>query len=127
MTETEFINSIVGTPWVERGDGVNGLDCWGLVVRYYRDVLGIELENDYPFNLASGYIDQILTGKWVPCAKRSGVAFMGFDRNNEPLHVGVVVNGGSHILHASKPTTRCDSVGKMSAHYRMKFYEYRAD
>ena len=44
MTEQEFISHWVGTPWLERGRSKDGIDCWALVVRYYKDVLGIELE-----------------------------------------------------------------------------------
>jgi cell wall-associated NlpC family hydrolase len=35
--------SYVGTPFRDGGRGQDGLDCWGLVVACYRDILGVEL------------------------------------------------------------------------------------
>ena len=64
MTEQEFISHWVGTPWLERGNSKQGIDCWALVVRYYKDVLNINLCNDYDANFLQGY----LFGKPMPGA-----------------------------------------------------------
>ena len=122
MTETEFISEWVGAPWVERGHEKQGIDCWALVVRYYADVLGIELQDDYGPDIAAGFIAE--ESKWLPCAPSSGVAFMCFDSAGEPRHVGIVVNGGSHILHARSPSVKCDSI-ELMRRFDMKFYAYK--
>ena len=124
MTETEFISEWVGSPWVERGHTRQGIDCWALVVRYYADVLGINLRDDYAPDIAAGFIAE--ESKWLPCAPASGVAFMCFDKEGEPRHVGIVVNDGSHILHARSPSVKCDRI-ELMRRYNMKFYTYKGD
>jgi len=124
MTETEFISEWVGTPWVERGHTKHGIDCWALVVRYYADVLGIQLRDDYAPDIASGFTAE--ESKWVPCDKQGGVAFMCFDQAGEPKHVGVVVGDGRMILHARLPSVSCNRIEAMR-HYKIKYYTYKGD
>lgn len=33
----------VGLPWVLGGEDASGVDCWGLVILFYREALGIEV------------------------------------------------------------------------------------
>ena len=72
MTEQEFISHWVGTPWLERGNSKQGIDCWALVVRYYNDVLGIELCNDYDANFLQGYLQEVQ--HWKPTTARAAPA-----------------------------------------------------
>ena len=128
MTEQEFISHWVGTPWLERGHSKDGIDCWALVVRYYNDVLGIELEDDYGPNFLQGYLQEVQ--KWQQTEAKTGVAFMCFDRlTHEPCHVGVVVGNGKYILHCKNTgphgSARCDRLAAMLKLYPdMQFYEY---
>jgi len=39
----DFVAHAVRVPFVDRGRGFRGWDCWGLVVAAYREVLGAEL------------------------------------------------------------------------------------
>ena len=128
MTEQEFISHWVGTPWLERGNSKQGIDCWALVVRYYKDVLGIELEDDYGPSFLQGYLQEVQ--KWQLTTAKQGVAFMCYDkRTHEPCHVGVVVGNGKYILHCKNTgpygATRCDRLAAMLKLYPdMQFYEY---
>lgn len=128
MTEQEFILHWVGTPWLERGNSKSGIDCWALVVRYYKDVLGVELEDDYGPNFLQGYLQEVQ--KWRQTEANNGVAFMCYDkRTHEPCHVGVVVGDGKFIFHCKNTgphgATRCDRLAAMLKLYPdMQFYEY---
>jgi len=124
MTETEFISHWVGTRWVERGNTEQGIDCWALVVRYYADVLGIELDNGYPADIAAGFATEVESGCWVPTDKNRGVVFMCFDRAGHPMHVGLVVADGKFILHAREPAVRCDRI-EIMRRFDMQFFEYK--
>src|SRR5687767_9653450 len=45
-----FAQSVIGTPFVAKGRDRVGLDCWGVIVLAYRELLGVELpgyESDY--------------------------------------------------------------------------------
>ena len=128
MTEQEFILHWVGTPWLERGHSKDGIDCWALVVRYYKDVLGIKLDDDYGPSFLQGYLQEVQ--KWRQTEAKTGVAFMCFDKlTHEPCHVGVVVGNGKYILHCKNTgphgATRCDRLAAMLKLYPdMQFYEY---
>lgn len=128
MTEQEFIRRWVGTPWLERGNSKQGIDCWALVVRYYKDVLSVNLEDDYGTDFLQGYLQEVQ--KWQLTTAKQGVAFMCYDkRTNEPCHVGVVVGNGQYILHCKNTgphgATRCDRLAAMLKLYPdMQFYEY---
>ena len=43
MTVNEFIKKSIGARWIDRASTFDQMDCWGLVILYYRHVLGIEL------------------------------------------------------------------------------------
>ncbi len=60
MNITEYIESVIGKPWVDRAAGPNAFDCWGLVVDSFDKVEGVELPT------VLGYSDGIKTSK---CAK----------------------------------------------------------
>lgn len=128
MTEQEFIRHWVGIPWLERGNSQQGIDCWALVVRYYKDVLSVNLEDDYGPDFLQGYLQEVQ--KWQLTTAKQGVAFMCYDkRTNEPCHVGVVVGNGQYIMHCKNTgphgATRCDRLAAMlKLHPDMQFYEY---
>ena len=124
MTEADFISHWVGVPYLVRGNDESGIDCWALVVRYYRDVLGVELDDTYDDDIADGFKHEIESGAWEPCDKKdAGVVFMAFDQLGEPRHVGIVVGGGELILHARKTRVQCDRMGVMRTH-RLEFYRH---
>ena len=124
MTEESFISHWVGRPYRVRGNDESGIDCWALVVRYYSDVLGVELDNTYDDDIAGGFEHEIQSGAWEPCDKKdAGVVFMAFDHSGEPRHVGIVVGGGELILHSRKTRVQCDRMGVMRTH-RLEFYRH---
>lgn len=124
MTEADFISHWVGRPYRVRGNDESGIDCWALVVRYYRDVLGVELDDNYDADIAGGFEHEIQSGAWEPCDKKdAGVVFMAFDHSGEPRHVGIVVGGGDLILHSRKTRVQCDRMGVMRTH-RLEFYRH---
>ena len=124
MTEEAFISHWVGRPYRVRGNDESGIDCWALVVRYYLDVLGVELDNSYSDDIAGGFEHEIQSGAWEPCDKKdAGVVFMAFDHSGEPRHVGIVVGGGEFILHSRKTRVQCDRMGVMRTH-RLEFYRH---
>ena len=43
MHQPDFIHAMEGKPWRDRACSFDAADCWGLVVLYYRHVLGIEI------------------------------------------------------------------------------------
>lgn len=103
MTESDFIDLIVGKPWVNRADSFDACDCYGLVKLYFEHVVGYQLpviqgyKEGFRFdNLWRKGIDRgwRQVGRW-----QSGALVTFYDHNNDPVHVGVCV-GNQQVLHA---------------------------
>jgi cell wall-associated NlpC family hydrolase len=39
----DFLKKAIGVPWTNKGRDYAGWDCWGLIVRFYGDVFGIDI------------------------------------------------------------------------------------
>ena len=135
MDLQEFTTKIMGCPWVEGGSTFSGADCWGVVVLYYRNVHGIELENDHHEahigRIDVGIAEQLATGDWVETFSpdEDGVVFMAY-AGDSPRHCGVISNG--RVLHSAGGRERklafCrrDRIEVMSRIYRdMRFFIHR--
>ncbi len=62
MTQSEFIGLVNGKPWANRACSFEQMDCWGLVVLYYRNVLGLELHHIAGYESGSGFHHLLRTG-----------------------------------------------------------------
>lgn len=96
MTPQEFAARAVGVPWVRWRSDWQAMDCFGLVVLYFREVLGVDLGAVPQTDIASGFA---LARGWLECGPDPGAtAFMSwFD--GAPTHCGVMLPEGV-LLHA---------------------------
>ncbi|EBG0542801.1 hypothetical protein FRN05_17425 [Salmonella enterica subsp. enterica] len=136
MTKDEFIRRAVGLPWVDRACNWRAMDCWGVVVMYFRYVYGEELPCVEGYStgertIIDGFQGQIQNGKWREVTTPSGdcIAFMLF-KNGIASHVGVVVDE-QYVLHAAgdaqtEGQVRCDRLDLFRRFHRgeMRFYRY---
>ena len=103
MKQEDFINLMVGKPWVNRADTAEEVDCYGLVKLYKSMVEGIELPK------ATGYKEGFaFDGIWRREAKRTwwqvgrwqnGAVVTLYDNSMNPVHIGICV-GNQQVLHA---------------------------
>lgn len=102
MTQKEFVDLVIGKPWVSRDISLDGMDCYGLVVLYYRHVLGIDIQ------IPDGYFEfeepLYLAGaskcNWEETNGPSNDGIMFVLYNGEsPRHVGITLNR-THVLHS---------------------------
>lgn len=135
MDKNEFIRRSVGLPWVDRATNWEAMDCWGVVVMYFRYVYGEELPcvegyHTGETSIIDGFRSQIDSGKWLQVDKPDGdcIVFTGF-KDGVAVHVGVVVDG-KYLLHASgnerkEGQVRCDRIEAYQRYCKeMKFYRY---
>lgn len=102
MTINEFIKKTVGVKWVDRACTFDEMDCWGLVILYYRHVLGLELNDIEGYQSKRGTIQTEALPEaiknWQKLSKPENhcvfLAYIG----DYPCHVGVVID--RHGLHA---------------------------
>ena len=95
----EFITFMIDVPWVEGKATFSECDCWGLVVLYYRHVVGIELAPTHDLPITEGMTAQLATGQWEEVEQPvDGVVFMAYS-NGQPAHCGVII--GNRVLHSA--------------------------
>lgn len=97
-----FANSWVGTPFRWDGRDRKGVDCWGLVWRFYFDCLGVTLPDWTVGDLGADYIDGLVTGQladhWRDIDPPGNFALVVCPQGRRPAHVGVIWRGG--VLHS---------------------------
>lgn len=136
MTKSEFIRRAVGLPWVDRACNWRAMDCWGVVIMYFRYVYGEELPcvegyNSGDTSIVDGFKGQIESGKWRQVDESEGdcIAFMLF-KNSVASHVGVIVDG-KYALHSAgnankEGQVRCDRLEVFRRFHQgeLLFYKY---
>nr|DAL55998.1 MAG TPA_asm: hypothetical protein [Caudoviricetes sp.] len=94
MTQSEFIRLVNGKPWVNRACCFEQMDCWGLVVLYYRHVLGLELHHIPGYESGADFItcysEESPNWRAVPVAWPGCLAV--FYYADRPVHVGVMLD-----------------------------------
>jgi cell wall-associated NlpC family hydrolase len=107
VTPTEFVARAVGLPWARWRADWQAMDCYGLIVLWHREVLGVELGGVPQTNIAAGF--GASTG-WeeLPGPAAGATCWMAW-RAGSPTHCGVVLAGG-YVLHSEGRVDRPGNV-----------------
>ena len=127
MTSDEFAGRMVGVRWERWATAWDRCDCYGLLVLYFREVMGIDLGPVPQTDIASGFA---ASSHWQQCesAEPGCTAWMAW-RDGAPTHCGIVLPG-QVLLHAEGSPERPGSVrvSRLSAVERLygalTFYRY---
>lgn len=103
MVQQEFIDRVIGKPWVDRASSFDEVDCFGLVILYYKHVLNIELPVITGYaqgvcNTSQGWQSGIHQWQQLDKAVGHGLLFTCY-KDGKPSHVGVTI-GPLKVLHA---------------------------
>lgn len=128
MNRDDFVNRTVGLPWVDRAQSWDAMDCWGLVVSYYRHVIGVELPDVHSLDFGVGLGKALETGLFerVDIPPKHGLIFTAFcQKTGAPCHVGLVVDHQT-VLHSNHGAgVRCDRIDLLKRIYgELNFYAY---
>ena len=126
MTAEQFVERAVCVPFLDKGRDYDGFDCWGLVVCYYRDVLGIELPSYDGYDsvknhraVAKCFREAILTEAWLNVEIPEDGHVAVIYRRGLPLHIGVAICRGSRIQHCEE---RVGTIHEPLARFRVEGY-----
>lgn len=115
MNQSEFIGKMLGKPWVNRAVSWSEVDCYGIVIMYYRHVLGMELPNVTGFSEGEPtdqcWTNNIHTWEQVDTPPTEGLLFTSY-KGDRPTHVGIVISP-THVLHCRGSV---EQPGKVEVH-----------
>ncbi|WP_343639037.1 NlpC/P60 family protein [Roseateles sp.] len=126
MTPAEFVNRAVGVPWVKWRSDWRGMDCFGCVVLWFREVLGVEVGPVPEMDIEAGFHS---LPQWRECDPEAGATVWMAWRDGAPTHCGVLLDA-RRVLHAEGGEGKPGSVriSRLSALQRVygeaKFYRY---
>lgn len=99
----------IGIPFVDKGRDFNGADCYGLVMLYYKEVLGIEIPDtlitaDQPRRIFAKYLEYI-SKNWTQIDKpeqHCGVALAMHEEHPQMVTHFAVMIDEKRVLHTLK-------------------------
>jgi len=98
LTPDAFIGRAVGIPWRRWRSDWQACDCFGLIVLWFREVLGVDLGDVPQTDIASGFAAVL---GWVECGPEPGTTGFMTWRDGAPTHCGIVASRGQ-LLHAQE-------------------------
>lgn len=130
MHKTDFVNVMEGKQWRDRACSFDAVDCWGLVVMYYRHVLGIEIHQTPDYEAGSDFLtcfagDVVF---WKPANIPSDNSIFIAYYGAEPKHVGLVVDGQAFHSRGESGQVRFDKLRTLEKVFtKVEFYDYAVD
>ncbi|HCR1896537.1 NlpC/P60 family protein [Enterobacter sp. R-1.6.2] len=127
MHREEFISRIEGVPWSNRACSFDAADCWGLVVMYYRHVLGIEVHQTADYESGRDFMtcydaDVVFWQRSETfCDEGIFVAWVG----SQPVHVGLILEGRALHSRGENGHVRFDAIRTIHKLFtKVEFYTY---
>lgn len=109
------LSDFIGIPFVNGGRDLKGCDCWGLVVLYYKHMLGKGIPD---YRVSSADFDKISETMHSETESPSSVweilkepepdciALMRLGYSRDINHAGIILSDG-RMLHCYEPTGSC--------------------
>lgn len=127
MHKEQFISRVEGIPWSNRACSFDSADCWGLVVLYYRHVLGIEIHQtaDYESgrDFMTCYDADVVFWQRADTFTEDGIFVAWF--GSQPVHVGLILEGRALHSRGENGHVRFDAIRTIQKLFtKVEFYTY---
>ena len=127
MTRDEFINRMLDVPWSNRACSFEACDCWGLLVLYYRHVLGIEIHHAAGYEAGSDFVtchkEESVFWEPVPHQVENGF-FIGY-LGSLPAHIGLIIDGQAFHSRGENGGVRIDRLIVLEKKFtRLEYMRY---
>lgn len=127
MSKDDFLSRVTGIPWQNRACSFEAADCWGLVVLYYRYVLGIEIHQTADYESGSDFLTcydgDVVFWRRTESFSDDGI-FVAWIGSN-PVHVGLVVDGRALHSRGENGHVRTDAIRTIQKLFtKVEFYSY---
>lgn len=98
MPLAEFTRRAIDVQFLEQGRGWSGWDCWGMVVMFHQEVLGIKLPG-YTTGHSDTWTGQGHPPKWDMVTHPEPGDVVQLRIAGRPVHVGIAIGDGL-MLHS---------------------------
>lgn len=127
MSKDDFLSRVTGIPWQNRACSFEAADCWGLVVLYYRHVLGIEIHQTADYESGSDFLTcydgDVVFWHRTESFSDDGI-FVAWIGSN-PVHVGLIVDGRALHSRGENGHVRLDAIRTIQKLFtKVEFYSY---
>ncbi|WPB58649.1 NlpC/P60 family protein [Xylophilus sp. GOD-11R] len=128
LSPSEFAAKMVGIPWRKWRSDFRACDCFGLIVLWFRHVVGIELGPVPHTDIANGFSQ---AAGWLESPPEAGATCWMAWRDGAPTHCGILLTADS-VLHAEGGEEHPGSVrvSRLRAvelvYGQIRFYRYTA-
>ena len=127
MLKDEFVEKVIGLPWRNRACTFEALDCWALVILYYRHVLGIELHHSPDYEAGEEFMTcfESEVVYWQQAEHFSdGDIFIAY-YGTQPVHVGLIVDGRALHSRGENGHVRSDHIRTIQKLFtRVEYLKY---
>lgn len=127
MSKDDFLSRVTGIPWQNRACSFEAADCWGLVVLYYRHVIGIEIHQTADYESGSDFLTcydgDVAFWRRTESFSDDGI-FVAWIGSN-PVHVGLIVDGRALHSRGENGHVRPDAIRTIQKLFtKVEFYSY---
>ena len=105
MNQIEFVQSLIGLPYVDRANGPSEFDCWGLFRYVQKNLFSRDLETIISDTMNIREIAYLFKNheerkKWRVCEKPTHGGAVEMSHSRHPHHIGIWLDiDGGAILH----------------------------
>lgn len=127
MSKDDFLSRVTGIPWQNRACSLEAADCWGLVVLYYRHVLGIEIHQTADYESGDDFLTcydgDVVFWRRTESFSDDGI-FVAWIGSN-PVHVGLIIDGRALHSRGENGHVRSDAIRTIQKLFtKVEFYQY---
>jgi len=130
MTEKDIITKYLGISYKHQGRGLDGLDCYGLIINIYKDfgISLIDINDDYDKDWSwqgRNYFIENAYRQWQEINKPEFFDVVTF-KNGKGIvnHAGVMLDG-NRFIHTCKVGTVISKVSDDKKHRLSGYYRFK--
>lgn len=102
----DFISRVIEIPFVDKGRGWDGVDCWGLIVLAFLEIRGVALPYHTCGYTSTRHLNDLHTlidankSSWLPVVASKPMDCVLLYIRGKASHIGLMIDSKGNFLHA---------------------------
>ena len=133
MTEKDIITKYLGIPYLHQGRGLDGLDCYGLIINIYKDfgIPLIDINDDYNKDWSwqgRDYFIENAHRQWQEIKEPKFLDMVIFKNGKGIMNHAGIMFDGNRFIHTCKAGTVISRVNDFNKKQRLNgYYRFKYD